>query len=119
MMKKRMTRYTDFSLWRRWVADHIVYIVAIVAVVPLMLWRDFTPANELRYLSIADEALARHAFFAFTNHGVAYADKPPLYLWIVMAGKWLLGHHSMAWLMLLPVFSLWFAAVYVEGGADY
>lgn len=115
MMKKRMTRYTDFSLWRRWVADHIVYIVAIVAVVPLMLWRDFTPANELRYLSIADEALARHAFFAFTNHGVAYADKPPLYLWIVMAGKWLLGHHSMAWLMLFSLLPALMVTTVMDG----
>lgn len=115
MMKKRMTRYTDFSLWRRWVADHVVYIVAIVAVVPLMLWRDFTPANELRYLSIADEALARHAFFAFTNHGVVYADKPPLYLWLVMAGKWLLGHHSMVWLTLLSLLPALMVTAVMDG----
>lgn len=115
MMKSRMTRYADFSLWRRWVADHVVYIVAIVAVVPLMLWRDFTPANELRYLSIADESLARHAFFAFTNHGVAYADKPPLYLWLVMAGKWLLGHHSMVWLALLSLLPALMVTAVMDG----
>lgn len=39
--------------------------------------RDFTPSNELRYLNIADEALRHYALFAFSNHGVAYADKPP------------------------------------------
>ena len=42
--------------------------------VPVMVLRDFTPDNELRYLSIADEALRQHTYFAFTNHGVPYAD---------------------------------------------
>lgn len=70
---------------------------------PLLLLRDFTPANELRYLSIADEALLRHTFFTFSNHGVPYADKPPLYLWIVMLCRWLTGEHRM-WL--LALFSL-------------
>lgn len=63
---------------------YLLYIGVVVALVPVMVLRDFTPDNELRYLSIADEALRQHAYFAFTNHGVPYADKPPLYLWIVM-----------------------------------
>lgn len=33
--------------------------------------------------------------FAFTNHGVPYADKPPLYLWLLMAAKTLSGSHQM------------------------
>ena len=41
--------------------------------------------------------------FAFTNHGVPYADKPPLYLWLLMAAKTLSGSHQM-WL--LSLFSL-------------
>lgn len=83
------------------------FVVVLVALLPVMLLRDFTPDNELRYLSIADEALRDGRFFAFTNHGVAYADKPPLYLWIVMLGKCLFGHHSMVFLSmfsLLPAF---------------
>ena len=54
---------------------------------PVMILRDFTPSNELRYLSIADEALRDGHLFAFTNQGEPYADKPPLYIWIVMLGK--------------------------------
>ena len=82
---------------------HLLYLGIILAVLPVMLLRDFTPSNELRYLSIADEALRNNTFFFFTNHGVPYADKPPLYLWIVMLCRWLTGGHHM-WL--LSLFSL-------------
>lgn len=54
-----------------------IFVIMLLTLLPIMLLRDFTPDNELRYLSIADEALRNHTFFAFTNHGVAYADKPP------------------------------------------
>ncbi|HET6555852.1 MAG TPA: hypothetical protein VFG54_00970 [Prolixibacteraceae bacterium] len=74
------------------------YLLYTLAVMPLFLLRDFSLDNELRYLSIADEALARGTLFTFTNHGILYADKPPLYLWIVMLGKLLLGTHSMLFL---------------------
>lgn len=77
-----------------------VYLIALVALLPAMCLRDVTPDNELRYLSIADEALQSGRFFAFTNHGIAYADKPPLYLWIVMLGKWLFGTHVVWFLSL-------------------
>ena len=80
-----------------------IYAAVALAVLPALLLRDFTPDNELRYLSIADEALENGSLFCFSNHGLAYADKPPLYLWIVMLGKWLLGGHYM-WF--LGLFSL-------------
>jgi 4-amino-4-deoxy-L-arabinose transferase-like glycosyltransferase len=82
---------------------NIVYIVFCIAVLPVLIFRDFTPDNELRYLSIADEALRNGTLFTFTNHGVLYADKPPLYLWIVMLGKVLWGTHSMFFLSLFSV----------------
>lgn len=78
------------------------YLLYTLAVLPLFLLRDFSLDNELRYLSIADEALAKGHWFTFTNHGIIYADKPPLYLWIVMLAKLLLGTHSM---LLLGLFS--------------
>lgn len=81
----------------------IPFVWVVVALLPVMVLRDFTPSNELRYLSIADEALANSQVFAFTNHGEAYADKPPLYLWIVMAGRVLFGEHVM---LFLSLFSL-------------
>ena len=68
---------------------------SIVCLLPTMIMRDFTPSNELRYLSIADEAIREGNVFAFTNHGIEYADKPPLYFWIVMLCKIIAGRHSM------------------------
>lgn len=73
----------------------------LLAVLPVLIFRDYTPSNELRYLSIVDEALRNGDIFTFTNHGIQYADKPPLYFWILMLGKWLLGNHAM-----------WFASLF-------
>lgn len=81
----------------------VKYLLIFICFLPLLFFRDFTPNNELKYLSIADEALRNGHFFTFWNHGAVYADKPPLYLWIVMLGKWLLGTHSM---FFLGLFSL-------------
>jgi hypothetical protein len=79
------------------------YLLYLLALLPLFLFRDFSLDNELRYLSIADEALHNHSFFTFSNHGILYADKPPLYLWMVMAGKLLLGYHSLLFLGLFSI----------------
>lgn len=76
----------------------LLYLAYILALIPIICLRDFTPANELRYLSIADEAIENHNFFAFTNHGEAYADKPPLYLWGIMLCRMIAGDHYM-WLL--------------------
>lgn len=67
----------------------------LLAILPVLIFRDYTPSNELRYLSIVDEAFRNGDIFTFTNHGLLYADKPPLYFWIIMLGKWLLGGHAM------------------------
>ena len=83
--------------------NKLPYIAVCLALVPLMLFRDFTPDNELRYLSIADEAIRNGTFFTFTNHGMIYADKPPLYFWFIMFAKFLLGKHYM---LLLSMISL-------------
>ena len=80
-----------------------VFIFCAVCLLPMMAMRDFTPSNELRYLSIADEAISNGHLFAFYNHGIPYADKPPLYFWIVMLCRLLFGHHSC---LALSMFSL-------------
>ena len=80
-----------------------VFAFTLVCLFPVMLMRDFTTSNELRYLSIADEAIANGHIFAFFNHGIPYADKPPLYFWIVMLCKLLFGRHSC---LALSMFSL-------------
>ena len=74
------------------------YFLYSLAFLPIFIFRDFSPDNELRYLSIADEALRNGSIFTFFNHGIIYADKPPLYLWIVMLGKSVFGYHSMFFL---------------------
>ena len=81
----------------------ISFAFITLCLLPVMILRDFTPDNELRYLQIADEAIENGNVFAFTLQGEAYADKPPLYLWIVILGKLLFGKHSM---LFLSLFSL-------------
>ncbi len=86
-----------------------VFAFTFVCLFPMMMTRDFTPSNELRYLSIADEAIADGLIFAFYNHGMAYADKPPLYFWIVMLCRLLFGHHSclaLSMFSLIPAFGI-------------
>lgn len=80
-----------------------VFPLVVVLCLPLLLLRDFTPDNELRYLSIADEALRNGTLFTFSNHGVPYADKPPLYLWLLMLCRWLCGGWQMWVLGLLSL----------------
>lgn len=70
-------------------------LLVLIAFLPILIFRDFSISNELRYLSIVDEALRDGRLFTFTNNGLPYADKPPLYLWIVMAGKLIFGQHHM------------------------
>ena len=81
----------------------VTFLFITLCLLPTLVIRDFTPDNELRYLQIADEAIENGTAFAFTLDGEAYADKPPLYFWIVMLCKLLLGKHSM---LLLSLFSL-------------
>lgn len=88
------------------------FLLIFIALLPVMLLRDFTPDNELKYLSIADEAIANGNIFAFYNHGVAYADKPPLYIWAVMLCRLLFGEHLMFALSLLSVIPA-FVTVYI------
>ena len=75
------------TLKRLFTIDHIYYMLVFALMFPLILLRDYTPANELRYLNIVDDALKTGNFFSFYNHGEIYADKPPLYFWIIMLGK--------------------------------
>ncbi len=78
-----------------------VYLFWFVALLPTMILRDYTPANELRYLSIVDEALRNGNIFTFTNQGEIYADKPPLHFWLMMIGKLILGEHRIWYYSLL------------------
>lgn len=71
------------------------YLPFIVAVIPMLLLRDFTPANELKYLAVAREALLNGHYFIFTLHGEPYVEFPPLYFWLLMASKTIFQHWYM------------------------
>lgn len=89
---------------RRLVDKHpvlAVVLLMLLALAPLMALRDYSPSNELRYISIVDEAFDQGHVFAFTNHGEDYADKPPFYFWLMMLGKLLFGKHVMYFLTML------------------
>ncbi len=74
-------------------SELLTLLLIFIALCPVLIFRDFTPDNELKYLSIADEALENGNLFAFYYQGSVYADKPPLYLWLIMGAKTLLGRH--------------------------
>lgn len=77
--------------------------VVFVLLLPVLLLRVVTPDNELKYLQIADEALRDGHFWCLYHQGAVYADKPPLYLWIIMLFRTVFGKHC---LFLLEMFSL-------------
>ncbi len=101
-----------------------VILLMLITLSPMMALRDYTPSNELRYLSIVDEALENGHTLAFTNHGQDYADKPPLYFWLMMVCKMLFGGHCMYALSLLSfipaciiiaVMDKWLRSAFPEG----
>lgn len=79
------------------------YAGIILSLLPILIFRDYTPDNELRYLSIVDEALRNGNFMTFSFQGLIYADKPPLYFWIIMLGKVLFGTHHMWFISLFSL----------------
>lgn len=83
-------------------------MLMFICLLPVMILRDFSPSNELRYLSIADEAISQGHVFVFTNQGEPYADKPPLYFWLMMLSRLVFGSHCM---FVLSLFSFIPAAV--------
>ena len=78
----------------------VTFLLITICIFPVILLRGASPSNELRYLSIVDEAIRNGNVFAFTNHGIPYADKPPLYFWLLMLCRQLFGAH------LMPVYVL-------------
>lgn len=86
-----------------------VFIAMGLLVFPMFFFRDLTPDNELKYISIVTEALDKGNIFAFYNHGIPYADKPPLYFWIIMMVKSITGSYNIPVIglfSLLPALSI-------------
>ncbi|MCH5240063.1 MAG: dolichyl-phosphate-mannose--protein mannosyltransferase [Muribaculaceae bacterium] len=95
------------------------YIFYIIALIPIFVFRDYTPDNELRYLSIIDEALENHTYFAFTNHSIPYADKPPLFFWGMMALKSVSGgHYFLLYSILVVLPAILIARIFDRWTAD-
>ena len=94
--KKSLTERLLDTQWGRLVFYLLLFL-------PLLLRREPTPDNELKYLQIADEALRDGHIWCLYLDGAAYADKPPLYFWIIMLFRKLLGFHCIP---LLELFSL-------------
>ncbi len=69
-------------------------IFVIVTFSSVFYFRDLTPINELKYISIVKETFQKGNFLTFYDHGTIYADKPPLYFWIIMLTKKLTGNYN-------------------------
>ena len=95
-MQKFLTSCDDIFLKYR-------YFIWFILLLPAFFFRDFTIPTELKYVSMVDEALRNNTLFTFYNHGEAYADKPPLYFWLLMLGKQITGKHMM---LIIGLFSL-------------
>ena len=73
----------------------LITAAALLLYVPLFLFRDFTPANELKYINIVDHMIKSGDWIKLQFDGALYTDKPPLYFWItalirLAAGKYTL-----------------------------
>lgn len=71
------------------------YIPFLIALLPALILRDFSRSDELRYISIANEAIEHNHWLAFTYQGIPYADVQPLYIWLLRIWKTLFLHHNM------------------------
>lgn len=78
-------------------------VIVCATLLPVLLLRDITPDNEMKYLTIADESIRDGHFWCMYLNGAVYADKPPLYIWLIMFFKQLFGRHC---IFVLELFSL-------------
>ena len=90
----------------------------LLALLPALILRDFSPATELRYVSCASETLQEGNFFCLTYQGDLFYEVMPFYIWILAALKWIFGHHFMVTIGLfsfLPAIGiLWLMNRWVE-----
>lgn len=83
---------------RRYINEYWPYLLALF---PAMLFRDFTPASELRYVSLATELLQGGNFFCLHWQGESYPYIMPLYVWLIALLKLVFQHHYMITITLL------------------
>ena len=74
---------------------YIIILTALVLYVPLALFRDFTPVNELKYVNIIDHMIKSGDWIKLQFDGALYTDKPPLYFWITALIRLITGKYSL------------------------
>ena len=74
---------------------YIIILTALVLYVPLALFRDFTPVNELKYINIIDHMIKSGDWIKLQFDGALYTDKPPLYFWITALIRLITGKYSL------------------------
>lgn len=62
-------------------------------------WRDPWPADEPRFALIARDMVANHHWLIPQVGGDVYADKPPLFFWLIASGLTLTGSLRIAFLL--------------------
>lgn len=85
---------------KNFVREYLPYLLALL---PLLFLRDFTPGNELKYVSLARECLEKGNLFALTFQGEPYIGEPPLYIWLIALFKVVFIHNYMVTIGLLSL----------------
>lgn len=83
---------------KRYIKEYWHYLLALL---PALLFRDFTPASELRYVSLASEMIDGQHLFCLQWQGAAYPHIMPLYVWLIALLKMVFMHHYMITITLL------------------
>lgn len=79
---------------KRYLNEYWPYLLALF---PAMLFRDFTPSSELRYVSLATELInnSSNHFFCLEWQGQSFPYIMPLYVWLIALLKVIFQHHYM------------------------
>lgn len=83
---------------KKYLKEYWPYLLALL---PVMLLRDFSPASELRYVSLATELINGNHLFCLTWQGEEFPYITPLYVWLIALLKLVFGHHFMITITLL------------------
>jgi 4-amino-4-deoxy-L-arabinose transferase-like glycosyltransferase len=78
--------------------DKYIYLIiftALILYIPLSLFRDFTPVNELKYINIVDHMLKSGDWIKLQFDGALYTDKPPLYFWLTALIRIITGKYTL------------------------
>ena len=73
----------------------LIIAAALLLYIPLFLFRDFTPTNELKYINITDHILKSGDWIKLQFNGSLYTDKPPLYFWIIALIRLITGKYTL------------------------